>query len=313
MEADLVLLQRAVTVILNISLCVLVGSSTATLWLRSARSTWAASLLPSLRAVALTTTGVAISAYVAILWVEAASMAEVPLSEALPAVRSVVTATHYGFAWMIGAAALVVTATVCSLGERLQASGIASTVRVAAIALLLYSRSMVSHAGAGGNFTWAVAVDWVHLVLISVWVGEVLIAGLLVLRRLPDDESASRADCAAYIEALSHSATISLVGIFVTGGISTLRVVEIPQDLVGNPYGTALIIKVGFVLCAAALGGFNRFVVMPSLLRSLKQPGRAERGARGRFARILQVEAAFLILVILAAAVLTSTSPPMAP
>jgi putative copper resistance protein D len=51
---------------------------------------------------------------------------------------------------------------------------------------------------------------------------------------------------------------------------------------------------------------------MPSLLRALTQTSDAAREASGRFARILQVEAIVLIAVLVAAAILTSTSPPMA-
>lgn len=312
MEADHTLLQRALTVVLNLSLCALVGASAAMFWLRSARSPWAVALLPRLRAALLTATGAAMAASAAILLVEAASMAEVPLAEALPAVHSVLTATHYGLAWTIGAAALGVTAGVCAAGIRVQVDGAASIIRAAAIGVLLYSRSMVSHAGAGGDFTWAVLVDWVHFVLVGLWVGELLLAGLLVFRRLPDDVPASRADCAAYVEALSRSATIALAGIFATGAISAWRVLESPQDLIGNPYGTVLLVKIGLVLCAATLGGFNRFFVMPTLLRSLHQPGQEMGAASRRFARILHLEAIVLTAVVLAAAVLTSTPPPVA-
>lgn len=316
MEADLVLAQRAVTVILNLSLTVLVGTSAAMLWLRTRASPWAVSALPRLRAALLAASGTAILAYLTILWVEAASMAEVPLSEALPAVRSVLTGTHFGLAWMIGAVALLATTVVSATPLRTQSRLPASVVRIVAIGVLLYSRSMVSHAGAGGDFTWAVAVDWLHLVLISMWVGEVIVAGLVTLRSPPGNTLDNRSDCAAYVEALSHSATVALVGIFATGVLSTWRVLERPEDLVanplGNPYGTTLIIKVGLVLGAAALGGFNRFVVMPSVLRSLTQLGHSGAAAGTRFARVLQVEALVLIAVLVAAAFLTSTSPPMA-
>ncbi len=312
MESDLASVQRAVTVILNLSLALLVGASAALLWLRAKASPWAQSMLPRLRAALLAGTAAAMAAYVAILWIEAASMAEVPLPEALPAVRSVITGTHFGLAWMIGAAALVVTGAATAAPPRVQAGPGASAIRVLAIGVLLYSRSMVSHAGAAGDFTWAVAVDWLHLVLISTWVGEVIVAGLITLRQLPGNTSESRSDCAAYVEALSGSATIALVGIFVTGAISTWRVLEVPENLFGNPYGTTLIIKVVLVLAAAALGGINRFVVMPSLLRALTQTSDAAREASGRFARVLQVEAIVLIAVLVAAAILTSTSPPMA-
>lgn len=312
MESDLASAQRAVTAFLNLSLAVLVGASAATLWLRTRTSPWARAMLPRLRTALLAGTGTAILAYVAILWIEAASMAEVPLAEAWPAVRSLITGTHFGLAWMIGAAALVVAGAASAAGARFQAAAATSAVRIGAIGVLLYSRSMVSHAGAAGDFTWAVAADWVHLVLISIWVGEVIVAGLITLRVLPDAASGSQADCALYVDALSRSATVALVGIFATGAISTWRVLESTADLFGNPYGTTLLIKVGLVLCAAALGGFNRFVVMPALLRSLQQQGQEARAAGGLFARVLQVEAIVLVAVLIAAAFLTSTSPPMA-
>ncbi len=108
MESDFASAQRAVTAFLNLSLAVLVGASAATLWLRTRTSPWARAMLPRLRTALLAGTGTAILAYVAILWIEAASMAEVPLAEAWPAVRSLITGTHFGLAWMIGAAALVV-------------------------------------------------------------------------------------------------------------------------------------------------------------------------------------------------------------
>jgi putative copper resistance protein D len=302
-EADYALLLRAVSVALNLALALLVGASAAGMWLRSMRSAWASALLPRLRKALLGASGAALAAAVAMLWIEAASMAEVPLLDALPAVRSVLAAAHYGLAWMIGAAALLV------IGAVTIADGAAS-IRIAAIGVLLYSRSMVSHAGAGGDFTWALAVDWVHLVLVSLWVGEVLVAGLIALRRLPDGAPDSSMDCARYIEALSRSASFALAGIVATGAIGAWRVLESPADLVGNAYGTSLLVKIGLVLCAAALGGFNRFIVMPALLQGLRQAGGAQRHAGRRFTLVLLAEALFLAAAVVAAAFLTSTPPP---
>lgn len=312
MEAEHALLQRAVTVVLNLSFALLVGASAASLWLRGRRSAWAQALAPRLRGVLLAGAVVALLAHAALLWVEAASMAEVPLAQAWPAVGSVIQATHYGLAWMTGAAALLIVAGVSAAGGRAEAAMPAIALRLAALAVLLYSRSMVSHAGAGGDFTWAVAIDWLHLVLVSLWVGEVVLAGLLVLRRPPPLGQADRADCAAYVDALSRSATLALAGIFATGLLGAWRVLETPQDLVGNPYGIALLVKLGLVLCAAALGGYNRFVVMPSLLCSLRRPDPGRIQSSQRFAGILQLEALLLLGAIVGAAILTSTPPPMA-
>lgn len=304
MEPDYVLLQRAVTVALNLALALLVGASATGLWLRAMRSPWADALLARLRKALLGACGAALAAHMAMLWIEAASMAEVPLLDALGAVRSVLTATHYGLAWMIGAVALLVT------GAASIAGGAASIIRIAAVGVLLYSRSMVSHAGAGGDFTWALALDWLHLVLVSLWVGEVMVAGFITLRRLPEQGVGGSMDCARYVEALSRSATVALAGIVVTGAVSAWRVLGTPANLVGNPYGTTLLIKIGLVLCAAMLGGFNRYVVMPALLQALHQAGQAHGNAGKRFTRILQAEALFLAAAVVAAAFLTSTPPP---
>lgn len=312
MELDLAFAQRVATVVLNLSLATLVGTGTATLWLRRARSPWAAGMLPRLRRAILACLTAAMLTYVVVLWLEAASMAEVPVAEAFPAVQSVITATHYGYAWMLGAAALIVAGVTTVVQPRLVAIGPASVLRLGALALFLYSRSIVSHAGAAGDLTWAVAVDWVHLVLISLWVGEVIVAGLITLRGEPAAGQKNRAECVRYVEALSNSATIALVGIFVTGILSAWRGLGSLDQVFGNPYGTMLIIKVGLVLCAAALGGMNRFVVMPALLAGLRRNTVSEPGAARKFALVLQVEAVILLAVIVAAAILSSTPPPTA-
>lgn len=212
--------------------------------------------------------------------------------------------------WMLGAAALAVagftTAAPGAMGH-----GTSSVLRLSALGLFLYSRSIVSHAGAAGDFTWAVAVDWVHLVLVSLWVGEVIVAGLITLRMEPAAGREGRTECARHVEALSTSATIALAGIFATGVLSAWRGLGSPDQVFVTSYGTILLVKVGLVAGAAALGGWNRFVVMPALLAQLggaAPPGPAAR----RFALVLQIEAAILLAAIVAAAFLSSTPPPTA-
>lgn len=305
MEADLALAQRGATFVFNLAVAWLVGASAATLWLRQGRSSWASAQLARLRKTMLASALLAAAAYAAILWLEAASMAEVPVAEAFPALRSVLAATHYGVAWMIGAGALLLVA-LCSAME----GAMSQRVRVAALGVLLYSRSMVSHAGAGGDLSWAVAVDWVHLVLIGIWLGEVLVAGLLTLRAAPQGQPQEPAERARYIEALSRSATIALAGIVATGVVSALRGLGGIGNVVGNPYGTTLLVKLGLVAGAAALGGLNRFTVMPALLSQLRASGATATDAHRRFARILHIEAVLLVAVLLAAAFLSSTPPP---
>lgn len=306
-EGELALAQRIATALLDLALAGLVGAGIARLWLRRGVSPWARAL--DLRLDRALKAGVPAAglAYGAVLWLEAAAMAEVPLAQAFPAVQSVLSATHYGTAWMIGAGALLVAGLTLVLPA--PAGTAAGLVRLLALAIFLYSRSMVSHAAAGGDLTWAVAADWLHLLLASVWVGEVLVAGLAALRAQPADPQ-SRRECGAYVQALSRSATVALAGIAATGAVAAWRGLGAFDNAFGNPYAATLLLKLALVLCAAALGGLNRFLVMPALLRQLRQTGAPQEGRR--FALVLRVEAVFLVAALVAAAFLSSTPPPAA-
>jgi putative copper resistance protein D len=312
MGIDLPSAQLAATVALNLSVAVVTGASTSTAWLRAGRSSWSIRHTVRLRAVARAAVVAALLSYVAVLWLEAAAMAEVPITSAAPAVYSVLSSTHYGFAWTIGICALAVVATVTAVRWRPNHARAADLVRLLTIGVFLYSRSIVSHAGAGGDVSWAVAADWLHLILISLWVGEVFVAGLITLRQAAGRHQEDRLHRARYIEALSNSATVALVGILVTGLVSVWRGLGSLENATGNPYATALLIKVALVATAVMLGGVNRFFVMPTLLAQLRGPANPAANAERRFASVLQIEAFVLFAALVLAAVLSSTSPPTA-
>lgn len=151
-----------------------------------------------------------------------------------------------------------------------------------------------------------ILVDWFHLVLISVWVGEVLVAGLFTLAAPPGARDDDWIDCERYIAALSTMATFSLGGIVATGLVNAWYTVGNPGAVIGNEYGTALLFKLALVAIAVLLGGYNRFFVMPSLTASLST------SALARFTLILRVEAAVLSAVLIVAAILSSTPTPTA-
>jgi putative copper resistance protein D len=312
MTLDLSTVQQAATVVLNLSVAVIIGASMSTTWLLAGSSPWAARHLGRLRLVSQGTVIAAILADVAVLWLEAAAMAEVPIASAAAAAWSVVTATHYGYAWKIGMVALLLVGATTAFPWRPKRRLAAALVRLVAVCVFLYSRSIVSHAGANGDISWAVAADWIHLLLASLWVGEVLIAGLITLREKAGPLLEDRLDTARYVEALSRSATLALVGIFITGSVSAWRGLGSLANATGNPYATILAIKLAFVAGAAMLGGANRFLVMPRLLEHLRGTGPDASADQRRFAAILQIEAILLIAGLVLAAILSSTAPPTA-
>lgn len=299
MEAGFPTAKLAAVVVLNLSLAVLLGASLASMWLQRASSGWASANVVRLGRVTLGAFVPAFAAYLAVLWLEAASMAEVPLTEAGAAVHSVLKATHYGFAWKVGSLALAV-AVLLTIG------GGSIMLRLLALGVFLYSRSMVSHAGAAESPGWAIISDWLHFVLIAVWIGEVVIAGFVTLRphALPDSQAS-----AAYIRALSHSATVALAGIVATGAYNAWHGIGSLEQAIGNPYANTLLAKLALVFIAASLGGYNRFLVMPALLRQL-DGGASDDAASRRFILVLRIEALFLLGALVLAAVLSSTPPP---
>ena len=65
-------------------------------------------------------------------------------------------------------------------------------------------------------------------------------------------------------------------GVLATGAVNGSRGVTTATELLNSVYGQVLLLKLGLVLIAAALGGHNRFFEMPKLLSALK-PGVAAR------------------------------------
>lgn len=310
MVIDLQLAINATTVLLNLALAMAVGATLASLWLSSGSSAWSIAQQHSVRRARLGVIAVALVGMGVLLLFVSASMAEVPVSAAGEALRSMLTESHFGLAWSIGTGALLAAAAfslVPVLGPRTRTGALLS---LSALAVFLYSRSMVSHASASGDFNAAMVVDWIHLCLISVWVGEVFVAGLLTLGGKGAEHSADRKDTARYIEKLSSSATLSLGGIFATGVFSAWHNLGSVADFSGSQYGSNLVVKLAMVAFAILLGGFNRFIVMPSLLDGLRCGGERDLPSLRRFTLVLRIEAVVLLGILVAAAVLSSTSPP---
>jgi putative copper resistance protein D len=179
-----------------------------------------------------------------------------------------------------------------------------------ALAGFAVSRSLVSHAIVAGTVSWPMAIETAHLLLISVWLGEVVIAGMIMLRASCGPDSDDRRDCSVYIAQLSTSATVALIGIVITGALNGWRGLGGLQLVVDNAWGVILLVKLSGVAIAVALGALNRWQAMPDLLLHLQSSSLASVPAQRRFALVLQVESVVLMAVLFAAALLSSSAPP---
>ncbi|WP_322400382.1 copper resistance D family protein [Massilia luteola] len=308
MAPDLPTVQRLVTALLNLAVAVLTGASVSRLWLGRDASDWAAARRRPVRMAAVAAAAVSLAASVVWLWLESAAMAEVPLAEAGRAVWTMLLSTHLGFAYCVGTAGLAVAAAGAL--ARGGASRWPARVTLAALAVFWYTRSMVSHAASDGDFGVRVLADWVHLGAISLWVGEVVIAAAIILKTSGNMAASDWRARSAYVASLSNSATVALGAVFVTGGYAAWRSIGGWDYLIGNPYANTLVAKVLVAGLAAALGGFNRFVVMPPWLARESAGRAAPDGLPARFKRVLRIEALLLLAAVVLAAWLASTAPP---
>jgi len=294
------LLQLGSVVLLDAGFSWVVGTLFARLWLRSrAAGPSESSVFTALQRTGLQAVGLCLVALVGAVWAAAAVMMGDSLTAAGSMLWMTVSQTAYGHAASLGVVILVAIGGLSVTSWK--SSGADATI----VALLLgfaASRASVSHAGDNGMFTFGLAVEWVHLLLIALWLGGVAVGGWLVLPRT----YATAHDTAVinrYLTLLSHAATIALIGIFATGVYNAFQRVGTVQNVMGNPYGTALLVKLAFIGLAVALGGYNKLVGVPSLMKS--------SSASPRVIAILRVESVLLLIALTAAAFLTTQQPPM--
>lgn len=291
-------------VAIQCGLALMVGGLASMLWLRQGASSWAQSVVLVSRRSFIAGVALASAASAAALWFQAAAMGDGSLTSAGAMVPMMVGETHYGHAWALGIIALLVSGVAMLALRRL-----GLPLAMLGLAGFMLTRSVVSHAGVDGDFTLKVAVDWMHLILVCLWVGMVLLGAFVALQQAPKTH-ADASDSAVWVSSLSTAATVALVCILLSGVLKVWWSTPSVGQLVASAYGGVLLAKLLLVGAATALGGFNRIFVMPPLLSGLRSPRHPRPGLHRRFVLVLRIEALVLLLVLAAAAVLSGTPTP---
>jgi len=120
---------------------------------------------------------------------------------------------------------------------------------------------LAGHADASSSWRVVnVAVQWVHMTGIGVWVGG--LAWLLLGIR-----GMTNTDRAAAVGAFSRVATVTLGVVLATGAARGIVEVGSLGNLFDTTYGITLLVKVGLVAVLVALGALNHFRAVPALGR----------------------------------------------
>jgi copper transport protein len=184
-----------------------------------------------------------------------------------------------------------------SIAELLALCGAA----LAAGAVLLVPGT-AGHAAQTAPRSLSLAIDWLHLVAGSLWIGGLV--GLLVLwRSLP---AARRvAGVALSVPRFSNVALGSVIVLFGSGvGASILHLPTL-ASLWQTSYGQAIIVKASLLLCAILVASGNLLRTVPALSRP--DP---PLSAAVLLRRLVSVEVLLVAATVAVAAVLSSLPPP---
>jgi len=164
--------------------------------------------------------------------------------------------------------------------------------------------TLVSHATALGSLK-SMALDFVHVLSVSVWTGGVVALLWCVLLARRDETAEDARVLGATVWRFSVTAMIATALLITAGVLQALDRLVLVNDLYETPYGIALTVKIVLVVVALAIGALNLLRWGPRL--------RAGVRARTALIRDTMAETGIFIVIIVAASVLTALVPPAQP
>jgi uncharacterized membrane protein len=164
--------------------------------------------------------------------------------------------------------------------------------------------TLVSHATALGSLK-GMALDFVHVLAVSVWTGGVVALLWCVLLARRDETAEDARALGTTVWRFSVSALIATALLITAGLLQALDRLVLINDLYETPYGIALAMKIVLVLVALAIGAFNLLRWGPRLRAGIR--------ARAALVRDTLAETAIFVVIIVAASFLTAFAPPAQP
>jgi putative copper export protein len=194
------------------------------------------------------------------------------MTAVLHAVPAILTHTHFGQIWLVRFTLLA--GALCLAGST--ARGMRTATLVMALGTA-FTTTVTGHAGDWGDLSLSAAIDYVHVVASSMWVG-----GLLSLVILGNRSAAGWAPEQFRTTALRFSrlAGWSLLAVILSGSYNAWVQVATPSGLWTTTYGRVLCIKLGIVLVLIWLGAVSRYTIVARV---------ADRHGHGFGARIFRV------------------------
>jgi copper transport protein len=189
----------------------------------------------------------------------------------------------------------------------------------------IFSNSIQSHNAAVNFFPYlAISVDWLHFMMVSIWVGGLFYISLTLSRKLFIKEKVINYQPSikypkdfihlqfylSMILRFSIIAVISLGIIFITGLYMGVLHLQQPSSFFNSTYGNILILKLLIVFPMALLGGYHHFRIPTLIEQKMKESRINQLQNLKRFNKSLKIEYILGIGIIFISSFLTVTSPP---
>jgi copper transport protein len=228
-----------------------------------------------------------------------------------------VLSTQWGERWLYRNLLLIpIAALVAALAVGLSNRRLVAVLALADAAVYLVLTSSVSHAGAGGGSTWAIAADFVHLLTASVWIGMVVVLALVFRWASANLDSDRRYPVLSNaLQRFSVVAAISVALLLLTGTVNAVIEVGRVGDLFDTDYGLVLTLKLVLLLPLLAIAGYNAYLLRPDFTEAndtttnLRDRQSLLQDLERQLSRRIRYEAAVAIVVLVVVALLVQLTP----
>ncbi len=190
----------------------------------------------------------------------------------LSSLKPALQVTHYGHVWIWRIPALLLLWLAWGWCLHHRHHTWAAWLMVIGAAGIALTRSETGHPADHGDFTFAVWVDWVHLMSAAVWVGSLLGMSLVIFPKLLRGGETLGERCAVIFQRLSTLSGMALAVILATGIYTAIGELGSFQALWTSSYGITLDVKLGIVALMIMFGAHNRYLKLPRLLHATGKP-----------------------------------------
>ena len=149
---------------------------------------------------------------------------------------------------------------------------------------LLLTTSLIGHGAANNQFS-SIAIDFVHNLTASIWIGGVIFLAFVLIPKLKGEHSINEYTKIAFLTILIprfSTSVIVVLGFIVITGPFLLYILENRFDLlISSLYGKTIIVKLTLATIMLALGAYNQLIIYRDSMKYTSEPMTVAEGRKG--------------------------------